>query len=171
MRITKMDQQTKLVFQYILTQDNTLPPPREYGQPRRGHPEPLLFDKVRTPEGLARLGLQEGSVDGLLFIVDREGNLYTVFPDEQGITYNERCYGLNVRRISDGKKRIVSYMRRKMKTTDLMGKPRAIGSPRGIVFSKFEPEIIRIARALGYIPTKLSEELFETPCTETLQHG
>ncbi len=128
-----MSQKTKLLFQYVLTQDGTLPPPPEYGQPRPVPAEPLLFDKVRTPEGLARLGLQEGSVDCLLFIVDRVGNLYTIFPDGHGITYNERHYGLNVPNIRDNTK-VTDYMRRKIKITDLRGKPRAIGSPRAIVF-------------------------------------
>lgn len=165
-----MDQQTKIEFWYVLTEDRTLPPPREYGQPKPPPSEPLLFDRVRTREGLAKLGLEEGGVNGLLFIVDREANVYTVFPDGHGITYNERHYGLNVPTITDNP-RVIDYMRKKLKTTDVSGKPRTVGSPRAIVFSKFELEIIRIAKALGYMPTKLSEELFETPCTAPLQHG
>ena len=138
----------------LVTQDTTLPPLKRYiGQPEHKIKEPLLWDRIKSPEGLSALELEVGGVDRLLFVIDKEGNMYTFYPSGNRRGFSGLAYGFNTPNITQTDAAIFDI------TRDLQNHPN-YSDPLAVVFSDYEAQFREVARRVGLQPSRIRDEPF-----------
>ena len=135
-------------FRYILTDCKQAP--------YTSTDSPLGPDYLNSLEGLSKLELKPGEVDGLLFIIGAGGGIYTVYPASTKSGFSSiSSPGARSPPIlnTDG---AVTKIKRDIES----GKKHYPGDPRAIVFFEYEEAFLNVAKDLGYAPKKTLDEYF-----------
>lgn len=120
---------------------------------------------VNTDQSLSLLGLKPGSVDCLVFLIDYQGFLHQIHPNERKTGF-ELISGQTS--LKDYEIPLVTYWMRRMEE---IWSPLAPGDSRAIVHLDYEPKFQDIAMALGREPVKITGELFLTEKSRLLVSG